>query len=128
VTALAVATTACSRWCTPTGRAPSVTVGNTAPTVSITFPTAGSAGGWAAGCSTALVADVCGTATEATGGVAKVQVSFRQSAAPSLYWTGVLVGDRGALECDPRVAVLVVPDGGGRIHERDRLHAPRARD
>ena len=64
----------------------SVTVDNTAPTVSITFPTAGYAGGWAAGCATAGVADVCGTATDATAGVAKVQVSFRQSAAPSLYW------------------------------------------
>jgi Bacterial Ig-like domain (group 3) len=64
----------------------SVTVDNTVPTVSITFPTAGYAGGWLAGCATALVADVCGTATDATAGVAKVQVSFRQSAAPSLYW------------------------------------------
>lgn len=64
----------------------SVTVDNTAPTVSITFPTAGYAGGWAAGCATAGVADVCGTATDATAGVAKVQVSFRQAAAPSLYW------------------------------------------
>ena len=69
----------------------SVTVDNTAPTVSITFPTAGYAGGWAAGCATAGVADVCGTATDATAGVATVQVSFRQSAAPSLYWDpGVL--------------------------------------
>jgi large repetitive protein len=64
----------------------SVTVDNTAPTVSITFPTAGYAGGWAAGCATAGIADVCGTATDATAGVAKAQVSFRQSAAPSLYW------------------------------------------
>ena len=81
-----------------------VTVDNTAPTVAITFPTAGYAGGWAAGCSTAGVADVCGTATDATAGVAKVQVSFRQSAAPSLYWNpgpaDLLVGDRGALERD----------------------------
>ena len=81
-----------------------VTVDNTAPTVAITFPTAGYAGGWDAGCSTAGVADVCGTATDATAGVAKVQVSFRQSAAPSLYWNPgpatLLVGDRGALEHD----------------------------
>ena len=63
-----------------------VVVDNTAPTVGITFPTAGYAGGWLAGCGTALVADVCGTATDATAGVAKVQVSFRQAAAPSLYW------------------------------------------
>jgi hypothetical protein len=63
-----------------------VVVDNTAPTVAITFPTAAYAGGWAAGCGTALVADVCGTATDATAGVAKVQASFRQAAAPSLYW------------------------------------------
>ena len=63
-----------------------VVVDNTAPTVTVTFPTAGYAGGWLAGCATALVADVCGTSTDATAGVAKVQVSFRQAAAPSLYW------------------------------------------
>ncbi|HSD03085.1 MAG TPA: Ig-like domain-containing protein, partial [Gaiellales bacterium] len=66
-----------------------VVVDNTAPTVSITFPTAGFAGGWLAGCATGAVADVCGTATDATAGVAKVQVSFRQAAAPSLYWDPV---------------------------------------
>ena len=66
-----------------------VVVDNTAPTVSITFPTSGYAGGWAAGCATAGVADVCGTATDATAGVATVQVSFRQAAAPSLYWDPV---------------------------------------
>jgi len=66
-----------------------VVVDNTAPTVSITFPTAGYAGGWLAGCATGAVADVCGTATDATAGVAKVQVSFRQAAAPSLYWDPV---------------------------------------
>jgi Bacterial Ig-like domain (group 3) len=63
-----------------------VVVDNTAPTVSVSFPTAGYAGGWAAGCATVGVDDVCGTATDATAGVAKVQVSFRQAAAPSLYW------------------------------------------
>jgi hypothetical protein len=66
-----------------------VVVDNTAPTVSITFPTAGYAGGWLAGCATGAVADVCGTATDATAGVAKMQVSFRQAAAPSLYWDPV---------------------------------------
>ena len=75
-----------------------VVVDNTAPTVSITFPTAGYAGGWAAGCSTAGVADVCGTATDATAGVAKVQVSFRQSAAPSLYWNPGLLTFSSATE------------------------------
>ena len=75
-----------------------VIVDNTAPTVSITFPTAGYAGGWDAGCATAGVADVCGTATDATAGVAKVQVSFRQSAAPSLYWNPGLLTFSSATE------------------------------
>jgi hypothetical protein len=75
-----------------------VVVDNTAPTVSITFPTAGYAGGWDAGCATAGLADVCGTATDATAGVAKVQVSFRQSAAPSLYWNPGLLTFSSASE------------------------------
>ncbi len=75
-----------------------VIVDNTAPTVSITFPTAGYAGGWAAGCATAGIADVCGTATDATAGVAKVQASFRQSAAPSLYWDPGLLTFSSATE------------------------------
>jgi hypothetical protein len=64
----------------------SVTVDNTAPTVATTFPTSSYAGGWLAGCGTTAVADVCGTASDATAGVASVQFSLRQSAAPNLYW------------------------------------------
>jgi len=65
---------------------PSVTVDNTAPTVAITFPTSSYAGGWLAGCSTASTADICGTASDATSGVASVQVSLRQAASPNNYW------------------------------------------
>jgi hypothetical protein len=69
-----------------TSASQSVTVDNTAPTVAITFPTAAYNGGWLAGCGTAATADLCGTATDATAGVAGVQVSLRQGSAPSLYW------------------------------------------
>jgi hypothetical protein len=63
-----------------------VAIDNTAPTVAITFPTSSYSSGWLAGCSTPSTADVCGTATDATSGVAGVQVSLRQAAAPGLYW------------------------------------------
>jgi hypothetical protein len=63
-----------------------VAVDNTAPAVAITFPTASYAGGWLAGCGTASTADVCGTGSDAGSGVALVQVSLRQAAAPGLYW------------------------------------------
>ena len=63
-----------------------VTVDNTAPAVAITFPTSSYSSGWLAGCSTPSTADICGAATDATSGVAGVQVSLRQAAAPSLYW------------------------------------------
>lgn len=63
-----------------------VAVDNTAPTVAITFPTTSYSGGWPAGCSTPSTADICGTATDASSGVASVQLSLRQAAAPSLYW------------------------------------------
>jgi hypothetical protein len=63
-----------------------VVVDNTAPTVAITFPTSSYSGGWLAGCGTASTADICGTASDAGSGVASVQVSLRQAAAPGLYW------------------------------------------
>jgi hypothetical protein len=66
----------------------SATVDNTAPTVTISYPTAAYASGWASGCSTAGVDDVCGTATDASAGIWQVQASFRQTAAPNLYWDG----------------------------------------
>jgi large repetitive protein len=63
-----------------------VVVDNTAPTVAITFPTSSYPGGWLAGCGTASTADICGTASDASSGVASVQVSLRQASAPGLYW------------------------------------------
>ena len=63
-----------------------VVVDNTAPAVAITFPTSSYAGGWLAGCGTASTADICGTASDASSGVATVQVSLRQTSAPGLYW------------------------------------------
>jgi hypothetical protein len=66
---------------------PAVTVDNTAPTAVITFPTAGYASGWSAGCGTPSTADVCGTTTDATSGVASVQLSLRQAASPNMYWS-----------------------------------------
>jgi hypothetical protein len=65
---------------------PAVTVDNTAPTVAITFPAAAYGGGWSAGCSTPSTDDICGTASDATSGVASVQLSLRQAAAPAMYW------------------------------------------
>jgi len=71
-----------------TSPAQSVIVDNTAPTVTITYPTAAYASGWASGCGTAGVDDVCGTASDASAGIWQVQASFRQTAAPNLYWDG----------------------------------------
>lgn len=71
----------------------SVTVLNdtTPPTSSITFPTAGAsynAAGYTAGCSTASVDDLCGTASDGAGsGVNNVQVAIQRSS-DSLYWRG----------------------------------------
>ena len=69
-----------------TSASQTVTVDNTAPTVAITFPLSSYAGGWLAGCGTASTADICGTASDASSGLANVQVSVRQASAPSLYW------------------------------------------
>ncbi len=63
-----------------------VAVDNTAPAVAITFPASSYAGGWSAGCGTPSTADVCGTGSDASSGVASVQVSLRQASAPGLYW------------------------------------------
>jgi hypothetical protein len=65
----------------------SVTVDNTAPTVSITFPGATYSTGWNAGCSTASVGDVCGSASDAASGIRTVTASVRQSAGALSYWT-----------------------------------------
>jgi hypothetical protein len=69
-----------------TSASQTVAIDNAAPAVAITFPTASYAGGWLAGCGTASTADMCGTASDASSGVATVQVSLRQAAAPNLYW------------------------------------------
>lgn len=69
-----------------TSTSQTVTLDNTAPTVAITFPTSSYAGGWLAGCGTASTADICGTAGDATSGLANVQVSIKQASAPGLYW------------------------------------------
>ncbi len=69
-----------------TSPAQSVLSDSTAPTLAITFPLASYASGWTAGCSTASTDDICGTATDASAGVFQVQVSLRQSAAPSMYF------------------------------------------
>jgi hypothetical protein len=70
-----------------TSVSPTVTIDNTAPTVATTFPTAAYSGGWSAGCGTPATADICGTVSDATSGIASVQVSLRHAAAPSLYWS-----------------------------------------
>jgi len=69
-----------------TSTSQTVTLDNTAPTVAITFPTAAYSGGWLAGCGTAGTADICGTASDATSGLANVQVSIRQASGAALYW------------------------------------------
>ena len=69
-----------------TSTSQTVTLDNTAPTVAITFPTSSYAGGWLAGCGTASTADICGTASDATSGLANVQVSIRQGSGAALYW------------------------------------------
>jgi hypothetical protein len=69
-----------------TSASQTVAIDNTAPTVAITFPASSYSGGWTAGCSTPSTADICGTASDAGSGVAGVQISLRQAAAPALYW------------------------------------------
>ena len=69
-----------------TSTSQTVTLDNTAPTVAVTFPTSSYSGGWLAGCGTASTADICGTASDATSGLANVQVSIRQASGSALYW------------------------------------------
>jgi hypothetical protein len=66
-----------------------VTVDAVLPTIAITFPVASTRYGpnnWDAGCGTAGVGDVCGTAADAAG-VTLVRVSFKRSST-NLYWDG----------------------------------------
>lgn len=65
------------------------TFDRTAPSMAFTFPAAGGSYGtssWDAGCSTAGVGDLCGTASDATSGVASTTVSIRQGVGN--YWNG----------------------------------------
>jgi hypothetical protein len=63
-----------------------VAIDNTAPAVAIAFPASSYSGGWPAGCGTPSTGDICGSASDPGSGVAGVQVSLRQAAAPGLYW------------------------------------------
>ena len=61
-------------------------VDQTAPSTTVSFPAAAgtyNAAGWAAGCATA---GLCGTYTDATSGVASVEVSIRRGSGN--YWNG----------------------------------------
>jgi hypothetical protein len=75
-----------------------VTIDNTVPTVSITFPLATYSSGWTAGCSTPAVDDICGSAGDASSGVNQVQASVRQAAAPNSYWNPATPGFSSATE------------------------------
>ncbi len=60
-----------------------------APTVSITFPTSGSAyndAGYDAGCGTLSTGDLCGTAGDSGAGVTAVDISLQQGT--GYYWKG----------------------------------------
>ncbi len=66
------------------------TVDATAPTASMTFPTATTynLAGWQAGCGTAAIGDLCGTAGDSGGsGLGTVAVSIRRVSTDS-YWDG----------------------------------------
>jgi hypothetical protein len=75
------------------------TIDATAPTVTITFPTAGSytAFTWNAGCSSAFSGDFCGTASDPLGsGVNLVQYSVRRLS-DGMYWNGTSFGSASEL-------------------------------
>ena len=66
------------------------TVDATAPAIGTTFPTSGGRytnTSYNAGCGTSTTGDICGTATDATSGVATVEISV-QRASTGLYLTG----------------------------------------
>lgn len=72
-----------------------VAVDTTPPAVAITFPVAGStysAAAWTAGCGTASTDDVCGTATDATTGVAassvRVAIQGTSGTNNNQWWNG----------------------------------------
>ncbi len=66
------------------------TVDTGIPSINFTFPSAGRVyndATYAAGCATPSVGDVCGTASDPQGNLARVHVSI-QRASTSLYWNG----------------------------------------
>jgi uncharacterized repeat protein (TIGR01451 family) len=71
------------------------TTDTVAPSSAVTFPASGTAynaAGWTAGCSTSGTDDVCGSASDNSGGsgVAKVEVSIKDSS--NHYWNGSAFG------------------------------------
>ncbi len=74
-----ISTTASTTW----------TVDATAPTASMTFPTATgyNLAGWIAGCGTAATGDMCGTASDVGSGLTTVAISIRR-VSTNRYWDG----------------------------------------
>ncbi len=77
-----------------------INVDHTVPTSNLTFPSLTpntpylNAGGWNAGCGTPGVADVCGTASDGSSGVAAVFVAIENS--NGLFWNGTDFTSTGA--------------------------------
>ncbi len=95
----------------------------TAPASTLTFPAAAGnydAAGWAAGCATA---GLCGSASDATGGVANVQVSVKRNS-DNTYWNGTafsgasenLRGATGTTSWSYGVAASNLADGMYTVH------------
>lgn len=65
------------------------TVDGTAPTASMTYPTATTVNlaAWSAGCGTPTTGDICGTAGDDGSGLASVAISIRRASTNS-YWDG----------------------------------------
>ncbi len=83
-------TPAYGSWRGAAGPQTSVVVDTGAPTNAITFPVSGSSyhgSGYASGCGTASLGDVCGAADDGGSGVAGVQVSIKQEGTGT-YWNG----------------------------------------
>lgn len=81
-----------------TGAATTTTwsVDATAPTATMTFPTATTynLAGWVAGCATPTTGDLCGTASDVGSGLASIDVSIRRVSTNS-YWNGSAFGAAG---------------------------------
>lgn len=90
------------------------TFDRTAPTMAFTFPVADTSyrpATWDDGCSTAGAGDVCGTASDATSGLASTTVSIRQGVGS--YWDGTSFAST--------TEVLLATTGtGGSVARRSR--------